>query len=114
MFRDAIRIGQFVSASGDVSNDAEAADEILSYFDQSSAIRLCIDKLKLIPDVALADEARAALTSRDPLALRKATRLLGNISSQNPTIDELGAAQLVASRFIDRGLRRSDRLREVA
>lgn len=114
MFRDAIRISQFVSASGGVSDDAEAADEMLSYFDRSSAIRLCIDKLKLIPDVALADEARAALTSRDPLALRKATGLLGNISSQNPTIDELGAALLVASRFIDRGLRRSDRLREVA
>lgn len=114
MFRDAIRIGQFISAGGGASNNAEAAEEILSNFDQSSAIRLCIDKLKVIPDVALADEARAALASLDPLALRKAARLSGNSSSQNPAIDELGAALLVAGRFIDGGFRRSDRVREVA
>jgi uncharacterized membrane protein YccC len=112
MFREAIRIGQIVSAGRGASNNVETVEEMLSHFDQSSAIRLCVDKLQPIADGPLAAEARAALTNRDPHALLSASRALRAASAENSAFDDLSAALVVVSRFIEAAPARPDYLKE--
>ena len=114
MFRDAVRVGQFVSAGGNAPSDVETVEELLSHFDQSTAIRLCVDKLKAIGDDNLTFKVRAALNSRDPLELLNASQALLAISIEDPAVGDLGAALVVASRFIEKAPVRSDYLRKAA
>jgi uncharacterized membrane protein YccC len=114
MFRDAVRIGQIVSAGGRPSNDTETLEEMLSHFDQSAATRRCLDKLDLIGHRSLIAEARDALDRRDPFALLSASRKLQAASSENPACQDLSAALTVLSRFIEAAPARPRDLKEAA
>jgi uncharacterized membrane protein YccC len=114
MFRDAIRIGQVITAGGSASSNVETIEEMLSHFDQASAIRLCVAKLKAIHDRSLVTKVRAALTSRDPLALVDASRALLAVSTEDPAFQDLSAALIIASGFIEAAATRPNSLREAA
>jgi uncharacterized membrane protein YccC len=109
MFRDAVRIGQILSAGGNAPNDAETIEEALSHFDQSSIIRLCDDKLKMLaggPLTALAEEVRASFNKREPQALRAASQRLCKTSLPDHFMADLSAALMVASYHIEAALGR--------
>jgi hypothetical protein len=117
MFRDAVRIGQILSTGGNASNNVETIEEVLSYFDQSSIIRLCDDKLKRLAGgalTALADEVRASLNRREPQALRAASQLLCKASPSDHVVTDLCAALMVASYHIEAALGRRVHLGEAA
>jgi uncharacterized membrane protein YccC len=117
MFRDAVRIGQILSAGGNAPNSAETIEEVLSYFDQSSIIRLCDDKLKILaggPLTALAEEVRASFGKHDPQALRAASQVLCNASPSDHAVADLPAALMVASYHIEAVLGRPIHLGEAA
>jgi uncharacterized membrane protein YccC len=115
MFRDAIRIGQFVAAGGSTPNNIEVLEEMLSHFDQSTAIRMCSDKLKILAgNPPFATQVRAALIDRDPIALLDSSRRLCAASSGNPAFADLGAALVVASRLIEDAAARARDLKEAA
>jgi uncharacterized membrane protein YccC len=117
MFRDAVRIGQILSAGGNASNNPETIEEVLSHFDQSSIIRLCDDKLKMLaggPLTVLAEEVRTAFNKREPRAIRAATQLLSKASPSDHVVADLRAALMVASYHIETALRRRVHLGEAA
>jgi uncharacterized membrane protein YccC len=117
MFRDAVRIGQILSAGGNASNSAEAIGEVLSYFDRSSIIRLCDDKLKMLaggPLAALAEEVRASFNKHEPQALRAASQVLCKASPSDHVVADLSAALMVASYHIEAALGRPVHLGEAA
>jgi uncharacterized membrane protein YccC len=117
MFRDAGRIGQILSAGGTAPNNVEAVEEALSHFDQSSIIRLCDDKLKMLangPLANLAEEVSVALNKREPQSLRTASRALCNASPSDPVAADLGAALMVASYHIEADPGRRAHLDEAA
>jgi uncharacterized membrane protein YccC len=117
MFRDAVRIGQILSAGGNAPNNAETIEEVLSQFDQSSIIRLCDDKLKKLAGgslTALAEKVRALLNKREPQALRDASRLLCKASPSDRVVADLFAALMVASYHIEAALGRRVYLDEAA
>lgn len=117
MFRDAVRIGQILSAGGDASNNSETIDEVLSNFDQASIIRLCDDKLKMLaggPLTVLVEEVRAAVNKREPQAIRAAAQLLSKASPSDHVVVDLCAALMVASYHIEAALGRRVHLREAA
>jgi hypothetical protein len=100
MFRDAVRIGQLLSAGGTAPKNLEMVEEILSHFDQSSIIRLCAAKLKVLANGPLArfvEEVRVALDKREPQSLRKACEVLRDVSPSDPLVADLCAALMVAS-----------------
>jgi hypothetical protein len=106
MFRDAVRIGQILSAG---ANAPETIEEVLSHFDQSSIIRLCDDKLNMLaggPLMALAEEVRASFNKREPRALRAAAKRLCKASPPDHVVAELCAALMVASYHIEAALGR--------
>jgi hypothetical protein len=109
MFRDAVRIGQILSAGGTAPNNLGTVEEILSHFDRSSIIRLCDDKLKVLSDgplAELAEEVRAALNKRAPQSLRNAIQALCNESPSDPLVADLCAALMVANYHIEAASRR--------
>jgi hypothetical protein len=117
MFRDAVRIGQIVSAGGDAPNNAETIEEVLSYFDRFSILRWCDDKLKMLaggPLAALAEEVRAAFGKREPQALRAASQRLCKASPSDDVVADLCAALIVASYHIEAALGRPAHLDEAA
>jgi hypothetical protein len=117
MFRDAVRIGQILSAGGTAPNNVEMVEEMLSHFDESSIIRLCNDKLKALADgplAELAEQARVALNKREPQSLRNASQALCNVSPSDPVVADLRAALLVASYHIETVSRRRVHLDEAA
>lgn len=104
MFRDAGRISQILSAGSSAPNNAEAVEEALSHFDQSSAIRLCNNKLKALangPLSELAEEVRVALSKREPRSLRSASQALCNASPSNWLVVDLCAALMLACYHIE-------------
>ncbi|MGY3618207.1 FUSC family protein [Bradyrhizobium sp. USDA 10063] len=117
MFRDAVRIGQILSAGGNAPNNAETIEEVLSYFDRSSMIRLCDDKLKMLaggPLTALAEAVRASFNKREPQALRAASQFLCKVSPSDHVVADLCAALIVASYHIEAALGRRVLLGEAA
>jgi hypothetical protein len=117
MFRDAVRIGQILSAGGSAPNNAETIEEVLSHFDQSSIIRLCDHKLKMLaggPLTALVEGVRAAFDKREPQALRRVSQLLCKASPSDHVVADLCAALMVASYHIEAALGRRVRLAEAA
>jgi uncharacterized membrane protein YccC len=117
MFRDAVRIGQMLSAGGAAPNNLETVEEMLSHFDQSSIIRLCDDKVKLLADGPLAElveEVGVALNKREPQSLRNASRALCNVSPSDPLVADLCAALMVASYHVEAVSRRRAHLDEAA
>lgn len=117
MFRDAGRIGQILSAGGNAPNNAETIDEVLSHFDQSSIIRLCDDKLKMLaggPLTAFVEEVRAAFDKREPQALRRVSQLLCKASPSDHVVADLRAALVVASYHVEAALGRRVHLGEAA
>ncbi len=114
MFRDAIRIGEIISAGGGATSNSGTVEEALSHFDQTSAIRLCIDKLKAIANGPSDTDVRAALISRDPLTLLNAARTLRAASADNPALGDLSATLVVLSRFIEAARARPQNIREAA
>jgi uncharacterized membrane protein YccC len=110
MFRDAGRIGQILSTGGTTPNNVEAVEEALFYFDQSSIIRFCDDKLKILvngPLAQLAEEVRVALGNRGPRSLRNASQVLCNASPSDPLVTDLCAALMLASYHIEAVARRA-------
>jgi hypothetical protein len=117
MFRDAVRIGQVLSAGGNAPNNVETIEELLSYFDRSSIIRLCDDMLKMLaggPLTALAEEVRALFDKREPQALRAASQVLCKASPSDHVVADLCAALIVASYHIEAAFRRPVHLEEAA
>jgi uncharacterized membrane protein YccC len=117
MFRDAVRIGQILSAGGNAPNNAETIEEVLSYFDQSSIIRLCDDKLKMLaggPLTVVLEEVRAAIAEREPQALRTVSQLLCKTSPSDRFVADLRAALMVASYHIEAAVGRRVHLGEAA
>ena len=100
MFRDAVRIGQILSAG---ANAPETIEEVLSHFDQSSIIRLLRAGGPLM---ALAEEVRASFNKREPQALRAAAKRLCKASPPDHVVAELCAALMVASYHIEAALGR--------
>jgi uncharacterized membrane protein YccC len=104
-FRDASRIGQFLSAGG--AKDVHALAEMLSCFDQSATIRLCNTKLMPLADgplAPLAHQAHAAISTRDTARLRAIARVLReNASHKDSIIAEAAAFLVLASDAIDQG-----------
>ena len=111
MFRDATRIGDIIIAGGGVTSNAGTVEEALSHFDQTSAIRLSIAKLKAIADGPSDTEVRAALISRDPLALLNVARTLRAASADNYALGDLCATLVVLSRFIEAAQARPQNIR---
>jgi uncharacterized membrane protein YccC len=117
MFRDAVRIGQILSTGGNAPDNAKTIEEVLSYFDQSSIIRLCDDKLKMLaggPLTALVEEVRATFDKREPRALRRVSELLCKASPSDHVVADLCAALVVASYHIEAALGRRVHLDEAA
>jgi uncharacterized membrane protein YccC len=106
MFRDAARIGQFLSAGG--AQESAALVEMLSCFDQSAMVRLCDAKLMQLVDgplAQLAHQARAAIVKRDTPALRSIAHRLHERAPHNDSIEAEVAARLVlTSEIIDQGI----------
>jgi uncharacterized membrane protein YccC len=104
-FRDASRIGQFLSAGG--AQDSRALAEMLSYFDQSAMVRLCNAKLMQLtggPLASLADEAREAIVKRDTATLRAIAPRLREQTPQNDSIEaDVAACLVLTSNILDRG-----------
>ena len=105
MFRDAARIGQFLSAGG--AQDSAALAEMLSCFDQSAMVRLCDTKLVPLVDgplAPLAHQARTAIVNRDTPALRSIAHGLREGAPHKGSIEAEAAACLVrTSDIIDHG-----------
>jgi uncharacterized membrane protein YccC len=105
MFRDAARIGQFLSAGG--AQDSAALAKMLSCFDQSAMVRLCDAKLMQLVDgplAPLAHQARAAIVKRDTPALRAIAHGLRERAPHKDSIEADVAARLVlTSDSIDQG-----------
>jgi hypothetical protein len=104
MFRDAGRIGQILSAGGSAPNNVQEVEEALSHFDQSSTIRLCDDKLKMLgngPLAELAEEVSVALSKRQPQSLRNASQALCNASPSDSLVTDLCAALTLVSYHIE-------------
>src|SRR5262249_49717759 len=103
-FRDATRLGQFLSAGG--AQDSGALAKMLAYFDQSAMVRLCNAKLTQLvrePLAPLVNQARSALFNRDTSSLHATARGLRKQTSRNESIEADVAACLVAtSDIIDR------------
>jgi uncharacterized membrane protein YccC len=117
MFRDAVRIGQILSAGGNALSNVETIEEVLSHFDQSSIIRLCDDKLKMLAGgalTALAEEVRASFNKHEPQALRAASQVLCKASPSDHIVADLSAALMVASYHIEAALGRPVHLDEAA
>jgi hypothetical protein len=114
MFRDAIRIGEIISTGGGATSNTGTVEEALSHFDQTSAIRLSIDKLKAVSNGPLGTDVRAALISRDPLTLLNAAHTLRAGSANHPALGDLSAALVVLSRFIEAAHARPQNIREAA
>jgi uncharacterized membrane protein YccC len=117
MFRDAGRIGQILSAGANASSNPETIDEVLSHFDQSSIIRLCEHRLKMLsggPLTGLVDEIRAAFSKRDSQAIRVAAEVLSKASTSDQILVDLRAALMVASFHIETARGRRAQLGEVA
>jgi len=104
-FRDASRIGQFLSA-GDAQDDDDIA-EMLSCFDQSAILRLCDAKLIQFtngPLAPLAHEARVAITKRDTTILRTIAHRFCEQAPQKGSIEaEVAACLFLTSDIVDRG-----------
>jgi len=104
-FRDASRIGQFLSVGG--AQDSRALAEILSCFDQSAMVRLCEAKLMSLADgplATLADEARAAIVKRDTATLRTIAHRLRETAPQKEAIEaDVAACLILTSNIVDRG-----------
>ncbi len=82
----------------------EAVEEALSYCDQSSIIRFCDDKLKILvngPLAQLVEEVRVAFGDREPRSLRNASQVLCNASPSDPLVADLSAALMLASYHIE-------------
>ncbi|MCC8961628.1 FUSC family protein [Bradyrhizobium sp. Pear76] len=95
-FRDASRIGQFLSAGG--ARDSHGLAELLSSFDRSAMVRLCNEKLMQLADgpfAPLVHQARAAMATRDAATLRAITRALCENASCKDSIDADVVACLV-------------------
>ncbi|GKQ53096.1 FUSC family protein [Bradyrhizobium sp. Ce-3] len=103
-FRDASRIGQFLSADG--AQDNRAVAELLSCFDRSAMIRLCSTKLTQFADgplAPLARQAREAIGTRDTAALRAVARVLRANASHKDAIEaETAECLVLTSDMIDR------------
>ncbi|MDH2386355.1 FUSC family protein [Bradyrhizobium sp. CER78] len=104
-FREASRIGQFMTAGG--AQDPRALAEMLSCFDQSAMVRLCEAKLIPFADgplAAFADKARAAIVKRDTLTLRAIAHQLREAAPQAASIEaDAAACLIVTSKILDRG-----------
>jgi uncharacterized membrane protein YccC len=104
-FRDASRIGQFLSANG--AQDGHAVAEMLSCFDQSAMIRLCDENLRQLttrPLAPLSQQAQAAIATRETVALRAIARQLREQAPRGDSIEADTAACLVlTSDIIDHG-----------
>ena len=104
-FRDASRIGQFLSAGG--AQDPRALAEMLSCFDQSAILRLCDAKLTQLTDgplAPLADEARAAIVKRDTPRLRTIAHRMCETAPQKDSIEaDVAEGLVLTSKILDRG-----------
>jgi hypothetical protein len=104
-FRDASRIGQFLTTGG--SQDSRGLAEMLSCFDQSAMVRLCEAKLMPLADgplATLADEARAAIVKRDMPTLRAIAHRLREMAPQADSIKtDVAACLILTSKILDRG-----------
>ncbi|MDH2386427.1 FUSC family protein [Bradyrhizobium sp. CER78] len=104
-FRDAARIGQFLSVGG--AQDSRALAEMLSCFDQSAMVRLCEAKLMSLADgplASLADDARAAISKRDTATLRTIAHRLHETAAQKDSIEaDVAACLILTSNLVDRG-----------
>jgi uncharacterized membrane protein YccC len=103
MFRDAVRIGQLMTASGADPIGAGSIKKLLACFDRSSIIRLCDDELgKLAGNSSseATDAARAALIRRDPAMLRQTSRALHETHPADRSVAEVCSALVVASYLI--------------
>jgi uncharacterized membrane protein YccC len=103
MFRDAVRIGQLMTAGGADPKGAGSIKKILACFDRSSIIRLCNDELGRVAGNGsreAADAAKVALISGNPEVLRETSRALHEAYPADRTVAELCSALVVASYLI--------------
>jgi uncharacterized membrane protein YccC len=104
MFRDASRIGQFLSAEG--AQDNRALADMLACFDRSAIIRLCSAKLTQLfdrPLALLAYQACEAIVTRDTATLRAVARELREKASHKDSREaETAACLVLTSDAIDR------------
>jgi uncharacterized membrane protein YccC len=105
MFRDASRIEQFLAAGG--AQDGRALAEMLSWFDQSTTLRLCDAKLMEFTDgplASLADEARAAIVARDASTLRAVASRFRELAPQTDSMEaDVAACLVLTSDIVDAG-----------
>ncbi|MHC2334202.1 FUSC family protein [Bradyrhizobium sp. USDA 4454] len=95
-FRDASRIGQFLSANG--AQDGRAVAEMLSCFYQSAMIRLSDETLKQLatgPLATLCRHARAAIATRETGTIRAIAQQLRDRNPRADSIEAEAAACLV-------------------
>jgi hypothetical protein len=104
-FRDASRIEQFLAAGG--AQDNRSLAEMLSCFDQSTTFRLCDAKLMQFatgPLALLADEARAAIVTRDAPTLRDVAGRFRELAPQMNSIEaDVAACLVLTSDIVDEG-----------
>ena len=103
MFRDAVRIGQLMTASRADPTGAGSIKKLLACFDRSSIIRLCDDELRRLAGNSsseVADAARAALVRRDPEMLRETSRALRETHPADRSVAGVSSALAAASYLI--------------
>jgi hypothetical protein len=105
MFRDAVRIRQFASATSAGPRQRDTLGEILSYFDQAASIRLSHTRLAVLAGGVASDVVAAAgtaLVARDPHRIGDAVRALAvTASAQDAGTREASDALVVAGTVID-------------
>jgi hypothetical protein len=105
MFRDASRIEQFLAVGG--AQDSRAVAEMLSCFDQSAILRLCDAKLMQVTDgplASLADEARAAIVTRDTATLHAiAPRFREQATQEDSHEADIAACLVLTSNILELG-----------
>ena len=104
-FRDAMRLGQIAGTGSSDAGYRLSVEKALAYFDQATAIRCSAARLARVTDQAmtgLVEQARAALTARDPYLLRICADTLGRHAATGREAAAASAALAIASAAVGR------------
>lgn len=102
-FRDAMRVGQIAAAGPGDANYRYSVEQALVYFDQATAIRCGVARLARLMDrtaIEPAEQARVALSARDPELIRAAADNLGRRAAAGGELATASVALTVAGAVI--------------
>ncbi|SFV37070.1 FUSC family protein [Hyphomicrobium facile] len=100
LFRDAVRVGQIVSAAGTENSDAPLIEEALACFDRAAALRLADSALGMLPPdtpVLLRETAMSAVRDADSSAMLAAAEAMICTETEKRCPTEDAASALAAA-----------------